>query len=560
VSAERLALCNRFAKQFPPPPAAVAQDAPAAALSATFQLSYFCAEQEQYIEVPLQTAVLDAAKHQDTTAAAPGGSTAMLWLIAGEVATAAEWEVSWELPAAAAPGSEAGAAALLHRLRINPQAGSLAAAAATAGGVKFQPRLPPPLAAALTVVLTAESGSLALLAPASLLGHCCKPEQGQQGQKQQQQLQQQQQGSYNANAAAESPALLDRLAVLHAGSLKLAVHTFPAVDGGSLLAVDVSATLALCLPDSSCGMAPAGAEAASAAGRALVESFELDAAVEIMDGVGVGNGGQLLSEVEALHARSPGGKGAKQQQQQQQQQQQYEQQQEAQLFWQAQQQLQELPLLAVRRPPQRHGLSVLLAARQRPLVMNVSESGLAEISRLVAVLSGPSSGADRSASGQEGEGHAAAATDDIVTAAPATAPLLLVNNSGLHLRLRQQGASPAARPLLLSHGQRLPLVWPAPPQLVPGATRRLQLAAAAAAEGDEAAWSAAVEVSQIACPFKVYSSHAGCDLSPACYRVCCRTQHMCGTAALTGRRRSAEAVETTCWHVIIARFKHPILL
>ena len=149
------------------------------------------------------------------------------------------------------------------------------------------------------------------------------------------------------------------------------------------------------------------------------------------------------------------------------------------MFWQAQQQQQELPLLAVRPPPLRAGLALLLAARLQPVVVNASEGGLAEVKRLLVVLSGPqptSSGA--------GEGSAVA-----VVAPP---PLLLVNRSGLALRLRQEGTQ--QQQLLLQQGQRLPLVWPAPPALVPGAARRLQLAATAGAADEDAGWSAPIDV------------------------------------------------------------------
>lgn len=477
------------------------QDAPPALLAASFQLSYFSAAQEGYVEVPLQAVMLDSISAAGGTA----GAVKTLLLIGEEeeAAAAAEWEVCWELPAAASAAAPTAAAVLRH-LRVNPRPCSAAAAAAVAG-LGRQVRLPPPLAASLTVVLTAEGGSLALLAPAPLL-----PVQGQH--KQQHPHHQQHQPHA---AAATAAALLDTVAVLHAGSLKAAVHTYPSAPGGSQLAVDLSATLALCLPDSSSATAPAGTEGASAPGWALIEPFELDAAVEVSGG-GSGDGTpalhEQLSEAEVLAA----GEGTAGEQQQ------LEQQLALPLFWQGQQG-QELPLLAVRRPPRRPGLAVLLAAQGHPLVVNASEGGLAEVNRLLAVLASPGSDSGvRNGEATEGSGArkgqareqaAGQATSEAAAAATAAAPLLLVNSSGLDLRVRQEGA--AGRQLLLRQGQRLPLVWPAPPALVPGATRRLQLAAAGAAEDDQAAWSAPVDVG--AGRAGTFFAAMPCWLVPACF-------------------------------------------
>ncbi|KAL4436856.1 hypothetical protein ABPG75_003995 [Micractinium tetrahymenae] len=434
------------------------EDAPAALLAAAFQLSCYSPADEAYLPLPLQAVMLDSIGGSSGGAAAgasgsAGGSGKVLLLFAEECFAAAGWEVLWELPAGSAAAG-ATAADVLQRLRVNPRACSEAANAAA--GLGRQLRLPPPLAASLTVALTAESGSLALLAPTPLvLTH------GQQHQQHQQ----------------EAVALLDTAAMLHAGGLKLAVHTYPAPEGCTLLAADLQAALALCLAGSSSATSPATA-AAAAAGWAVVEPFQLDATVEYS----------------SLTPALPHWQDELRQQAQQQQQQQareleeHQEQQEEQplMFWQAAQHQLELPLLVVRAPPVRQGLAVQLAAQQQPVVLNASEDSLAEVKRLISVLSGPASDA---ASGDIADGGVAAAA---ATAAPATAaPLLLVNRCGLGLWVRQEGTQ--QQHLLLQEGQRLPMVWPAPPALVPGATRRLQMALAAAGE-DEAAWSNPVDV------------------------------------------------------------------
>lgn len=434
---------------WPLPAVRSSQDAPAALLAATFELSFYSPADEAYLPLPLQAVMLDSIGGSSSGGPAPGraggpgssgGSGRVLLLLTEEPFAATEWEVCWELPAGA-PAASAFAEAILPRLRVNPRACSEAAAAAA--GLGRQLPLPPPLAASLTVVLTAESGSLALLTPAPLLLL--------QGQQQQQ------------HGAA---ALLDTAAVLHAGCLKLALHTYPAPEGSSLLAADLQATLALCLADSSSATAPP----AAAAGWAVLEPFQLNAAVE-------------YSSLTPFLPRWPSEVRPQQEKQQAGglEEQQGRQEQQPSMFWQAVQQQLELPLLAVRPPPLGQGLAVQLAAQQQPVILNASESCLAEVKRLVAVLSAP---------GSNGASSAAAASSP--PPAPAAPPLLLVNRSGVSVQVRQEGTE--QQHLVLLEGQRLPLVWPAPPALVPGAKRRLQLALAGGAEG-EAAWSVPFDVS-----------------------------------------------------------------
>lgn len=423
-----------------------------------------------------------------------GGSGKTLLLVAGEAVAAAEWQLRWELPpGSAAPAAQA--AAVLHRLRINPRCGS--AAEASAAALRRQVWLPPPLAASLTVVLTAESGSLSLLAPAPLpLLH---GQGGTAAPSKQQQPPQQQPGGMQQQAARGSSAppvaLLDAVAVLHLGGLKAALHSYPSPEDSSLLAGDLQAQLALCLPDSSSAVAPAGTLLAAAApGAAVVQPFLLDCAVEYSSCSDAFHlqqpaaAEQLGQQQQAAEAGSTGGGSSGNAQGS-----------APQLpFWQAQAAHQpgELPLLAVRPPPAGRGLGVALAAQQQPVVVNASEAALAEVRHLVAALSaGP---ADNSSSG-------------LSPAAP-TAPLLLINRSGMALRVRQEG-NPAQGHLLLQDGQRQSLLWPAPPALVPGAVRRLQLAPAAAAEGDESAWSAPVDVSARWCACMLFA--------PQACRQCC---------------------------------------
>lgn len=395
-----------------------------------------------------------------------------LLLVAEEPVAAAEWQVSWELPpGSASPAAQA--AAVAHRLRVNPRGGEAAAAAAAALG--RQVWLPPQLAASLTVVLTAESGSLTLLAPAPLpllQGHGTAAALQQPGPGQQQSA---------GHSSASPAALLDAVAVLHLGGLKAALHSYPSPEGTSLLAGDLQAQLALCLPDSSSAVAPAGTLAAAAApGAAVVQPFLLDCAVEYSscsDGfhlqqqlAGLQQVGQQQQEEEGEGSSGHGSTGSQGSARQQL------------PFWQAQaaHQPAELPLLAVRPPPVGRGLAVALSAQHQPVLINASESLLAEARHLVAALSaGPAAG-DTGSSG--------------VQPAARTAPLLLINHSGVALRVRQESA-PAHGLLMLQDGQRQSLLWPAPPPLVPGAVRRLQLAHASAAEGDESAWSAPVDVS-----------------------------------------------------------------
>ena len=443
-------------------------------LAATFQLSWYCEEAGEYLAVPLQALV------HDRLGGSSGGSASgecgkTLVLVAGEAVAAAEWQISWELP----PGSSspaALAAAVSHRLRINPRSGDAAAAAAAA--LRRQVWLPPTLAASLTIVLTAESGSLSLLAPVSLpllQGHGAAAEQQRPGPAQRQ---------LAWDSSAPPAALLDTVAVLHLGGLKAALHSYPSPEGTSLLAGDLQAQMALCLPDSSSAVAPAGTLLAAAApGSAVVQPFLLDCAVEYSS---CSNGYHLRQQLAALdhlgqqqqqtaEGGSPGsGSGTSQGPAPQQL-----------PFWQAQaaHQPSELPLLAVRSPPTNRGLAVALSAQHQPVVVNASEALLAEVRHLLAAISADPS-ADSSSSGRP--------------PAASTAPLLLINRSGVALRVRQEGA-PAHGQLLLQDGQQQSLLWPAPPPLVPGAVRRVQLAPAAAAEGDESAWSAPVDVSAEQC-------------------------------------------------------------
>jgi hypothetical protein len=450
------------------------QDAPATLLAASFHLSYYCEEEGSYQSLPLQAVMLDNVSASSAGAAGGSGggnsssSSKMLLLIAEESVAAVAWEVGWELPAgAAAATAEASATAVLQRLRVNPRACGEAAAAAS--GLQRQLRLPPPLAASLTVVLSSEGASLALLAPAP--------------------LQQQ-----------PAAALLDAAAVMHLGSFKAALHTYPAAEGSTLLAADLQATIALCLPDSSSSTAPAGAGGAAAPGWALIEPFQLDAAVEYSSCPAPLRCYQQ-SPQEAGEAAEPGGRDAQQQERDQ-----------LQTFWPAQQQQQELPLLAVRTPPLRPGLALLLAAQLQPVVVNASEGGLAEVKRLLAVVSGPEPD-----SSNAGEGSA-------VALGPMP-PLLLVNRSGLALWLRQEGTQQQQQQLLLQQGQRLPLVWPAPPALVPGVARRLQLAAAAGAADEEACWSGPIDVRHLLlcflCLCCARNSHLLSTCQPAVFDMGC---------------------------------------
>lgn len=416
------------------------------------------------------------------SASSKSGKT--LVLVAGEAVAAAEWQISWELP----PGSSspaALAAAVSHRLRINPSSGDAAVAAAAA--LRRQVWLPPPLAASLTVVLTAESGSLSLLAPVPLPllhGHGTAAEQQRPGRAQRQ---------LAWDSSAPPTALLDTVAVLHLGGLKAALHSYPSPEGTSLLTGDLQAQMALCLPDSSSAVAPAGTLLAAAApGSAVVQPFLLDCAVEYStcsDGyhlrqqlAALEQLGQQQQQQQAAEGGSPGsGSGTSQGPALQQL-----------PFWQAQaaHQPAELALLAVRSPPTNRGLAVALSAQHQPVVVNASEALLAEARHLMAALSADPS-ADSSSSGRP--------------PAASAAPLLLINHSGVALRVRQEGA-PAHGQLLLQDGQQQSLLWPAPPPLVPGAVRRLQLAPAAAAEGDESSWSAPVDVSAEQC--SVYPAKA----------------------------------------------------
>lgn len=438
------------------------QDPPAALLAAAFQLSCWEPEAGAYLALPLQAVEVDslAAAVRGSGGGGSSGRTKALLLIAEQLLPSAEWQVSWELPA----GTPAAAAAcvsapeVLQRLRVNPR-GLGEAAAAAASSLQRQLRLPPPLAGSLTVVLTAEGASLALLAPAPLpLLH----------------------GHQAAHLQRPAPAsLLETAAVLHLGGLKAALHTYPAPEGCTRLAADIQAHLALCLPDSSSATAPPGAAGTAAApGVALLEPTPLDCAVEYCTAGGGGQqpgqqpeheaGGAAGDAGEGEDAAAGGGGGARG---------------SAALpatFWQAAAQQTELAVLALRPPPWREGLSVQAAAEARPLVVNASEASLAELGRVAAALAAPAT-------------PPAAGQPDPAATAAAAAPLLLVNHSGGALRLRQRGAQHMGQ-LLLQDGQRLPLVWPAPPALVPGATRQLELASAAAAEDDESAWSQPLDV------------------------------------------------------------------
>lgn len=449
------------------------QDPPSVLLAASFQLSCYSPDAGAYLALPLQAVEVDrisVAAVGAAVAAAGSGTGSALLLIAEEAVAAAEWQVSWELPpgAPAAAAAAASAAAVLQRLRVNPRGWS--EEAATAAGMQQQLLLPPPLAAYLTVALTAEGASLALLAPAPLLL-----------------LHGRQQAAHQQPAPA---ALLDVAAVLHLGGLKAALHTYPAPKGYTRLAGDLQAHLALCLPDSSSATAPPGAAGtATAPGVALLEPFLLDCAVEYStaaDGYqqqqqeeeeGHAEQAEQVEDAEELGS-SDGERGSSEPFSQHQR--------PPPMFWLAQAQQSELALLAVRPPPRRGGLAVQLAARQQPVVVNASEGSLAEMKHLLAALSSPlpSSGTSGSCGGEPNPAAAAAAA----------APLLLVNLSGMALCLRQEGAAHLGQ-LLLQDGQRLPLVWPAPPALVPGATRRLQVAPAAAAEDDKSAWSLPLDVS-----------------------------------------------------------------
>ena len=449
-----------------PGPSPDLQHAPAAVLTATFHLACFSPEAGTYLPLPLQAVMIDSIRPSAPASSGGGDGSKTLLLIAEEAAMAAQWQLSWELSAAAAGAAAAWAPAVLPWLRVNPR--SYGQAAATALGVRHLLRVPPPLAASLTVVLTAEAASLALLAPVPLV----QPLQPQQD-------------------SAAPAALLDTVACLRLGGLKAAVHSYPCPEDTTLLAADLQAHAALCLPDSSSGTTPPAAPGAP--GAALLEPVPVDLAVE------------YSSCPDGFHQQQQLEQAAQQQQQQEQQEEEGDaadadgeassgfgagQAAAPPMFWQEQAQGQELALMAVRQPPSRRGLGLNIAALHQPAVINASEASLAEVRQLVGALS---------TGGGTAQQHAASAH----------APLQLANSCGVAVLLRQQGAGQPSQ-VQLRDGQRLALVWPAPPALVPGTTRRLQLARAEAAEGDESAWSE---------PFDVSCARHALALSFCCARV-----------------------------------------
>jgi hypothetical protein len=135
----------------------------------------------------------------------------------------------------------------------------------------------------------------------------------------------------------------------------------------------------------------------------------------------------------------------------------------------------------------------VLQANQQPMVVNLSELTLPELQRLADVLS-PGSGDSSEAGGGDGASGRQHTRDsgfsEAPAAAPYAAPILLDNRSGVDLWVGQKGVP---EHLLLPNGVAMPYLWAAPPALVAGAVRKLQMASAASPAA-EAVWSLPFEV------------------------------------------------------------------
>ena len=373
-----------------PHPAAVGvQDAPASLLGVQWELAYYLPAAQDYMTLPCKVAAVNSAR------------SSSLLLVAEAPLAALEWQVVWVTPAGE---EEAFASATLRHLHINPRASPALKKAAASLGVELAV-LPVPTSP-LTVVVTADGGSLSLLGPSPLL--------------------------LPPSAVHEDClSLVQSLAVLHADSLRLALHNWPEAAGlaPAATAVDAQAVLSLgCTDSSSLAAASLGTQP-----MMLVEPFTLDVVVEVVE--------------RSAHAAPQ--KWA--QQQQHHHHQQHHQQQPWQSFWQpAQQQCSDLSLLTVRQRPTRPGTAVAVQAAAEPLRLNASELTVTELQRLAQLLS---------------------AAED--AAAPEPPPVTIGNATGMDLVLRQRGT---AEELVLPQGCIAPYCWPCPPALFPGAVRQLLLA------------------------------------------------------------------------------------
>ena len=255
----------------------------------------------------------------------PGGgalASHILLLVEAPVPST-DWQLSWKAPAS---DGEAGPVAVLRGLHINPgDLGTLGAARELGLPVS----LPPPLVAPLTVVLTAEGASFAMLAPTPAPA-----------------------GAAPA-AAAGAPAVpeLEPVASLHASGFRAAYHRW----GCDAWAVDAAGSAGLQYLDST-----------TLSTVCLVEPFALDAAVESSD----------LPAAPAV-GPAPGGSSPAGQEQRRQP-----------SFWEMGWPSQDLAALAFRPMPQLPGTSVAVRAAAQPLVLNASELSLGQLRRASALLWG----------------------------------------------------------------------------------------------------------------------------------------------------------------------------
>ena len=394
------------------------QDAPASLLGTPLELAYYLPDAQDYIVLPCSSKALNSAE-----------SSALL-LLAEAPAAALEWQLSWVAPAGE---REVGAAALLPRLRINPPpTPALARAAASLGLVL--PMLPPPLGP-VTLALTADTGSLSLLAPAS------QPATG---------------GAAGDGQQDRPVAVVHSVAVLHADGLRLAVHSWPELPGeaGAATAVDLQALLSLSYTDSSSLVAvvPGSSNDEGSSGcAALVEPFTLDVAVELCSPAG-----QPMVHVAA--APPPPQPWT--------------------AFWQpavAAPGSSDLALLAVRGRPAQPGTAVLVQAGVEPLQVNLSELSIHELQRLAGLAS------------DMGD----AAAPPAVTISNATGMDLLLRQQGTGQQLLlAQGATtpfhwPAPPPLFPGAVRQLLLAWAPPPGLK-------------GSDAEALAWSKPIEVGGLA--------------------------------------------------------------
>ena len=328
---------------------------------------------------------------------------------------------------------------VLRGLHINPRSARSAvwpAVQIMASELGLRLALPPPLAASFTLALAADSASISMQAPASL-PEAAAPAAGAL--------------TARGHGEGQPAAVMDALATLRCERFAVAYHSY---DGDGSWAVDLRSTLSAHFVDST-----------TLVEATLVEPCALDAIVECRPASEpIEAAGAPLCEppeqaVQGAGASTAGGQDGS-----------FAAQRAAgRLFWE-QATPDVLPGLAARPPPARQGMSVGVLAGGGPLVLNATELTPHELRRLVAALRSP---------------------------AAAMAPMLLCNESGLALVFRQAGTREAVP---VPPGGEEPYWWAAPPGLLPGTKRSLQLAwssvsgQAAGAKGG-LRWSVAVEAS-----------------------------------------------------------------